>query len=206
MKVGYINIGRKLIKKIAIIEQLLISKGLDILGIAEVDLDAFTSPPSIEGFTSIVKRNSDGLARICLYIRSNLPFDVQTVDGNFPGICIQLAQCTISVLYNEFTEDAYSTEKKRISEKERCNRLIDYMDQVAFRAKRNMCIIGDTNIDWFSNTISKRRLVTWSTNNDCSQLIKNATRTTKTTNTCLYLAFCRTPLLHSKSEVFDTPG
>jgi len=202
MKFGYLNIGRKLIKKIAVIEDILIRKRYDILSIAEIDLDCFSSPPSIQGFTSVVKRNSDGLARICLYIRSNLPFDFQTMDGNFPGICIQLAQCTLAVAYGEFTENAYSMDKRRISEKERCNRVIDFLDQVAFSSKKNLCIMGDMNIDWFSNTISKKRLVSWCTDHDCSQLITSKTR--KATQTCLDLAICHIPHLQTKSDVFES--
>ena len=202
MKFGYLNIGRKLIKKIAVIEDILIRKKYDILSIAEIDLDRFSSPPSIQGFTSVVKRNSDGLARICLYIRSNLSFDVQPVDGYFPGICIQLAQCTLAAAYCEFTEDAYTKDKRKIGEKERCNRVIDFLDQVAFSAKNNLCILGDMNIDWFSKTISKKRLVSWCIDHSCTQLITSTTR--KATRTCLDLAFCRMPRLYTKSDVFES--
>ena len=138
MLVGYLNIQRALLKsrKIAVLESILNVDGFDVFGIGETDLDAISIPPTVEGYSTIVHRNEDGISRLCVYIKSTIAVEDVIHLKDHPAIVIHLARVSLGFVYNGFTVNPYTTNKKRISEKERCNNAIDMLDQIQFLAKK----------------------------------------------------------------------
>ena len=130
MKVGYLNIARSLKKKIGILECILTSNNYDMFGVAEIDLDCYSSPNAVEGYDVITHRNEDGLSRICVYVHPVVHHSLQ-IEGKIvlndkacSSIIIHLAQCSVAFLYNGFTQNPYNQESKRLSEKDMCNNVI----------------------------------------------------------------------------------
>ena len=193
MKLGYLNILRSLTKKLDVLETILFEGHYDIFGVAEIDLFSHMNPPTIEGYSVITHRNEDGISRLCAYVRNSIQVDGLTLIKDQCAIIIQLAQVSVAMAYNGFTLNPYTDDKIKLSEKARCNNAIDTLDQITFSAKQGLVILGDFNIDFLSDTVPRRRLTNWMTDNDCSQNITSATRSIS--GTCLDLCLSRLTLL-----------
>ena len=203
MRIGYLNTQRGLDDKVDVLEST-ICDGFEIFGVGEIDLDPDSVPPLVEGYSTVTHRNSDGYARLCVYIKNTITVDDSICPVDLPIIILQLAQVTIAFAYKGFTINPYCKNKRRITDKERCNIAIDSLDKIASMSKKHLIIQGDFNIDYLSNTISKRRIANWALDNDCTQIITSPTRLSKTTNTCLDLCFCRLNNSRRTASTFDS--
>ena len=156
MKIGTLNIRRGLLKKIDTLEQFANSEKLQILSINESDLGPLDNTPSIPGFSYL--RSSGPISRVLLYIRDTVPFDQLIYNGDLPVIVINLAQVTLAFAYSSFTLNPYSNDRIRLTDKDRMNRIMDFLNWLQPLAKENLCLLGDFNIPWSVNSVSKQRI------------------------------------------------
>ena len=125
-------------------------------------------------------------------------------DGDLPAVVINTAQMTLAFIYSGFKHNPYQKDSRRLSEKERSGRLQDFLDWFSGRCMYNSMILGDYNVDWLSNTVSRNKLMTWCADNNFEQLIKAPTRfgfnaLGARTQSCLDLCFAR----HNEKKILS---
>ena len=175
MKVCAVNCRRGLSKKRLEIECLAAEENLSILALSETDLSSHETPPILDGYECI-SGSDTSTARICVYIKDSISLSVTKYPGVLPVIVINTFESTWAFLYGEFTENAYTVDKIRLSEKERTNRIIDFLLWLSQHSKPLVYCMGDFNIDVSSNSISKIRLDNWCKDFNFKQLVKSPTR------------------------------
>ena len=198
MKICCVNIQRGLNKKIDSIELLLAEQKIDAIGLLETDLGPHDVPPFIKGFEC----TPDNSKRICLYVRDNFEYSCIPYDGNLPAIVISTKRFVVGFIYSQFTKQAYTSLRCRTTDKERTTNITDFLEWIEKSAEgRNILICGDYNIDWLSDSNSKKILKNWCRDHDVVQLIDGPTRSSS--GSCLDLALSRAPGIPIKHSIFS---
>jgi len=194
MKVAAYNIRRGIDKKIDIIEGFCFEDSISILGLSEADLLEHELPPPIQNYVAI--KSQGPISRVAVYVHENFDFKVIPYDGKLPAVVLQTAQLSIAYIYSGFTENPYQSDSHRLTEKERSNHLQDFFDWFSTRCTKNSLILGDCNVDWSANSVSRNKLLTWCFDNNFTQIINSPTRfgvnsLGQDTESCLDLCFLR---------------
>ena len=148
-------------------------------------------PPQFDNFECLVNRGTSGWKRICVYIRKNIPFKtIYYSESSLPCIVIQTCDTTFGWVYSEFTKEAYTTNKERLTENIRVNILLDFLRWFGHIGGKKAVLLGDMNVDWSANTISKRKILNWAKEDNFQQIQRKATRSCTLanghkSNTCL---------------------
>ena len=208
MKIAAFNIRRGLDKKIDSIEGICIEDNISILGLSESDLLENEAPPPIPNYVAIKSQGS--ISRVAAYVHNSIDFNVIPYDGKLPAVVLKTAQLTIALIYAGFTDNPYQHDSHRLSEKERSNRLQDFFDWFAAHCSKNALILGDCNVDWSTNSVSRNKLRTWCADFNFVQLINTPTRfgtnsLNQDSESCLDLCFARHNNLKLSPATTDLP-
>ena len=145
MKIAVWNIQRGLPSKIQAIEHLADSSKINIIALTEADSDE-DSNVSLCGYDCF--RSPENPARVVVYCLKDLKVKDMEFCGDIPAVVINSAQCSFGFVYGEFTANAYTELRHIVTDKMRCAKLIDFMNWVNLKAKKNCIISGDYNIHW----------------------------------------------------------
>ena len=201
MKIAFLNCQRGLPFKIDTIEAYLHHENVSVLGLEEIDLKPFEVPPTIKGYSCITSaiKDPNRSIRTCTYIKDNISFKQLFYDGDLPCTIFSTDRTTFITVYSEYTADAYTTTKYKLTDKNRTMRIIDMLNWTIPRARKNLIVGGDFNINILENTTSKRRLENWCSEHGLTQVINTPTRVVKNdagdilSSTCIDLCLVRLP-------------
>ena len=125
MKFGSWNIQRGLLQKFDAIQHSASFYKLDIFSLSEVELTSDSLPPVIPGFDYFLSNESP--CRIIAYAKHSFCAKQIEVPVEIPAIVLETANCTFGFIYSQFTDKAYTHLNKNLTDKERCCRLIDFL-------------------------------------------------------------------------------
>ena len=189
MKIGGLNIGRGLLPKFNLIEDFILVNGFHIFGLIETDLSKFDSAPILPGYNHI--KSTGPPHRIVIYIKDDIDFSIINYNGDTPCVVIQLAQLTVGFAYAQFTVNAYSTDRHRLTNKERALKTRDFLGWFGSHASSQFVLLGDFNTNLLDSNTDRDSILNWAAESGASQLIESCTR--EASNALLDLVFSRLP-------------
>ena len=147
------NIQRGLFSKIDGIQHMADLHKLDFFALSEVDLASDFETPLKNEFDCF--RSAENPTRVIVYCRNTLKMKQVDYHGEMPAVVIESAQCTFAFVYGEFTAQPYSGLSISLTDKQRCTRIMVFLDWFNSIAKKNCFVAGDCNIHWESQNVSK---------------------------------------------------
>ena len=175
MIVSSYNIGKGLWSKIGAIKNYIESNRIDILFLREAKIE--DSAPQIKGYQFLTEMEEKKVKKIALYVRSQIRCTQVKIQesGLAPHIVLNLATMTIVGIYNEFTADSYTTDRRKQSKKEmslKFRETVQLIESTPTISKR-VLLLGDINLNWVSNEEGIR---SWAEEKNYSQKVEEKTR------------------------------
>lgn len=130
MRIRSYNIGRGLLGKLEAIEAMAKEDKIDVLGLSETDILKPDTVPAIPGFNAFYETDQKKI-RIIVYVKEGLPVLQKEKRNSMPAVILQIGQLTITMLYNDFTD-----ELGRMTAPERRERLRTFLQEHDDRAGR----------------------------------------------------------------------
>ena len=175
MRVCSYNIGKGLWSKIGIVAQFLEANKIDIMFLIEAEIES--SAPKIAGYKFLTEIEEKKKRRIVAYIKEHIACTQMTIErtGLAPHIVLNTAALTIIAIYNEFTAEAYSEDRKRLTKKQIGNKFRKTVKAIEStpHTSRKKLLLGDINLNWSSN---EENIRSWARENDYTQVITKKTR------------------------------
>ena len=88
-------------------------------------------------------RSDGNPSRVVVFCKKSLKITNIDYTGELPAVILESSQCSFGFVYGEFTALPYSGLSHPMMDKQRCTRLLDFLDLVHLKAKKNCFIAGD---------------------------------------------------------------
>lgn len=170
MKITALNVRRGLYGKLDVIEAMLKTEGIDVLGLSEVDLQPGDVLPIIPGY-DIFQQNTKGKVRVITYVKETLPALQRKTNLAMPVVFMEVGQISVGFIYNDFTQEG-----ERVCGINRLQRLEEMINEFEKSTKKTAVLLGDYNVNWCIKSKEKSFLQNWAAGSGFHQFIEGVTR------------------------------